>query len=490
MSPRIPTFAVVVALATLGATATAHAAERYAGKVVMFGNLHAHSAHTDDVGGTLRSDPKMQPPQAWKTAQDGGLDFLAITDHHKAVDSPGRSYLDAQEYERELYQAAVSYNAGAAGKFVAIPGIEWGNTKTGNHVNVFGAKILPPDSIVDAAYDQLFAWTRDNAEFIQFNHPHSWQGDSGRNKTVGNFGEALYETQAKFVDAVDASVECISIICSVRGGHITGRDRRSTEKVHRDMQWENYYRRYLNKGFHISPSANQDTHSTNFGVVTAARTAVWARDVSYDALMEGFRDNRVYATEDDELVVAWQVVYGGRIYWMGSAVPLQQDEVDVELRIKIWQAAGVDGDPTGEGPYTVAIVSDPDGRGGNEASVWDTYTIADGQEYRVDIPVVAGEYFYLQVTEQNGKDNLVGEGDDADGDGNRDDPNDQAWTAPVWFKRASATPPAPAPYVWSKGSNVYHDANCYVVPRIGIANRRSGDDPGNRRKHDCKPRTP
>lgn len=455
----------------------------------MFGNLHAHTAHSDDVRGALRDDAGMQPTQAWATAQAGGLDFLAITDHHTATDAPTpRYYLEQQEYERQLYQAAVSYNAGAAGKFVAIPGIEWGNTKTGNHVNVFGAKTLPPDTIANAAYDELFAWTKDNAQFVQFNHPESWKAQgSKRNKSVGNYGEALYDSTAKYVDAVDSSVECISIICSVYRGHITGPDRLSTQKVHREMQWEGHYKHYLNAGFHISPTANQDTHNTNFGVVTAARTAVWADEVSYDALMAAFRDNRVYATEDDELVVAWQVVHRNRVYWMGSAVPLAEDEVDVQLRVKVWQAAGVDGDPTDEGPYTVSIVSDPDGRGGNEASIWDTFTVATGQEYRARIPVVAGEYFYLHVAEQHGKDNLAGQGDDADGDGKRDDANDQAWTAPVWFLRSSSPPPSPAPYVWSKGSKVYHDANCYIVPRIGVANRRTGADPGDRRKHDCKP---
>jgi hypothetical protein len=45
------------------------------------------------------------------------------------------------------------------------------------------------------------------------------------------------------------------------------------------------------------------------------------------------------------------------------------------------------------------------------------------------------------VTEQNGKDNLVGDGFDEfnnitgahDSDGHRDDLNDSAWTTPIWF---------------------------------------------------------
>jgi hypothetical protein len=175
---------------------------------------------------------------------------------------------------------------------------------------------------------------------------------------------------------------------------------------------------------------------------------------------------------------------------MGSAVPVAEAEVDVELRVKVWQSKGSDGDPTDEGPYTVSIVSDPDGRGGNEASIWDTFTVQSNREYRATIPVVAGEYFYLTVTEQHGKDNLAGDGADEDDDGKRDDPNDSAWTAPVWFKRASGPRPTTGNYVWSSSSDLYHDPDCFVVQRIGVANRRTGAAPAGHAKHDCKPPRP
>lgn len=44
-----------------------------------------------------------------------------------------------------------------------------------------------------------------------------------------------------------------------------------------------------------------------------------------------------------------------------------------------------------------------------------------------------GRYLYLHVREQNGKDNAVGEGEDEESDGKRDDLNDTAVTSPVWF---------------------------------------------------------
>lgn len=456
------------------------------GKVVLFGNLHAHSKLSDDV---THTGPDMTPAAAFAYAQAHGIDFLAITDHHKAVDSPHRLWMTPTEYQNDLFQVAMDYNAQHAGQFIAIPGIEWGNTATGNHVNVLGARELPPDTIKDVNYNDLYDWAKTHGEFVQFNHPDSWK--TSDNTAVGNFGEALYPSQSAFVSAVDPVVEVISIICTVHGGHITGELRDSEAKTHRDMQWESHYKRYLNMGMHLAPGGDQDTHGPNFGTVTAARVAAWADSVSYDDLMKAFRADRVYATEDDELVVAFQVRYLGHTYWMGETVPIQGDEADVEVLVKVWQATGSDGDPVDEGPYTVEVLCDPDGIGGSEATVFRTApNLPSGATGIIPLQVVRNGYIYLHVTEQEGKDNPLGDGvdehDNATGadvsDGKRDDMNDSAWTAPVWFGAPTATT-----YVWSVNSNLYHDMNCWAASRIAAANRRTGPPPSGKAKHDCHP---
>ncbi len=106
-------------------------------------------------------------------------------------------------------------------------------------------------------------------------------------------------------------MKTVSVITTVHGGHLNCPLRHSEDKTHRKMPWHNYYKKFVNMGFHISPSASQDTHSENWGTVTAARTAVWGDSVSYDDLMAGSKANRVYASEDDELVGAFQVEYSG-----------------------------------------------------------------------------------------------------------------------------------------------------------------------------------
>lgn len=413
---------------------------KYYNMHIAFGNLHAHSSLSDDVH---YDDEEMSPIKAFEYAHSNGLDFLAITDHHKAEDSPRRLFLTQDEYKEKLYDVAMEYNRNNQNEFVAIPGIEWGNTATGNHLNVLGSQLLPSDAIKDADYDDLYAFALDQGAYIQFNHPRSWFWKSNRSREIGNFGQNLYEDKIDFCNQVDPVVKGISIICSVEGGHINGDHRHSEAKTHRDMQWEHMYRYYLNMGFHISPTANQDTHWKNWGTVTSARTAVWTKQKKYDSLINALKENRVYATEDDELAVVFQVEYEGKRRWMGEIVQLEDDSETVDIILKAWQVEGTDGDEQEEGPYTFIIKKDSDGIGGREATPWMTITDVGSAAFkRIPMEVKRGDYIYVEVTEENGQDHLIGQGPDENNnetgengaDGLRDDPNDSAWTSPIWFE--------------------------------------------------------
>jgi hypothetical protein len=169
-------------------------------------------------------------------------------------------------------------------------------------------------------------------------------------------------------------------------------------------------------------------------------------DGPYASLMDAIRKNRVYATEDDELAVAFQVNFAGKNYWMGETVPIPSERVDVEVTVFIAQAEGSDGDDVDEGKYTVTVFSDSDGIGRHEASVWSQIEdVPSGAPFKFPLEILADEYIYLRITEQGGKDNPVGDGVDevnnetgAHGaDGKRDDMNDSAWTTPIWFTQVA-----------------------------------------------------
>ena len=243
----------------------------FSGKLVLFGNLHAHSKLSDDVEG---AGDEMLPVHAFEYADENGLDFLAVTDHHKATDANHRLWMMPQEYKQKLYDVAMEYNQSHVGEFIAVPGIEWGTTATGNHVNVFGLDRLPPNTISNAEYEELYDWVATNAEFMQFNHPSSWFGSDNRDSTVGNYGINKFGSAEEFCNSVNRKLGTVSVISTVHGGHISGKFRNSKDKSHRELSLPNFkeYLKLLDIGVRAAPAANQDTHGANWGTVTAART--------------------------------------------------------------------------------------------------------------------------------------------------------------------------------------------------------------------------
>lgn len=99
--------------------AAAVSAERpkHDGKVVLFGNLHAHFKLSDDIRNV---GDEMMLIRAFEYAHSHGLDFLAITDHHKAIDSNHRILMTKTEYKQSLFDVEKDYNSGHAGKIIVI----------------------------------------------------------------------------------------------------------------------------------------------------------------------------------------------------------------------------------------------------------------------------------------------------------------------------------------------------------------------------------
>jgi len=104
------------------------------GKVVLFGNLHAHSNLSKDI---KPFDASLSPKKAFQYAKDHGLNFLAISDHHKAADSPHPLRLSANDFAKKLVEVAHDFNAANPG-FVAIPAIYFVVTEQNGKDNPLG----------------------------------------------------------------------------------------------------------------------------------------------------------------------------------------------------------------------------------------------------------------------------------------------------------------------------------------------------------------
>src|SRR5438552_18154226 len=80
-----------------------------------------------------------------------------------------------------------------------------------------------------------------------------------------------------------------------------------TDGLRAEEQMEADYLHYLNMGFRLAPTADQDNHYKTWGTVTDARTAIIADALNKPALLAAMRARHVYATEDKNLRLMFRV---------------------------------------------------------------------------------------------------------------------------------------------------------------------------------------
>ena len=152
-----------------------------------------------------------------------------------------------------------------------------------------------------------------------------------------------------------------------------------------------YYDLALDKGWHVAPTNNQNNHKGQWGDASEARTVVLAKDLTEEALYAAMKDRRVYATQDSDLAIYYEL--NGTV--MGSILP-KSEEAEITVFLS---------DPTDEAIGNVEVVTD----GG--AVLVSEYVETPSQV--LELSASSGHsYYYLRITQPDG---------------------DVAVTAPVWM---------------------------------------------------------
>jgi hypothetical protein len=457
-----------------------------AGPDVYFGNLHSHTSYSDGSG---------TPAEAYKYARDtSDLDFLAITEHnHLAAEgSEGKNptpkkpkkpkkkdprkdgILIAKDHSlyngtqpSSLISAAKKFNED--GRFVAIYGQEFSTISAGNHVNVFEiGEVIDETAVPKGEFRHLLDWleTRPDSQqlpaIIQFNHPEKQYRDRGIEYGADDFGSGSAST---WHERMSKHVRLIEVLNGPGTINKVGL---------RPHAAQSHYLYYLNAGFKIAPTGDQDNHWKNWGESTETRTGVIADSLTKPQILEALRNRHVYASEDRNLKVMFLV--NGRL--CGDVIPPPATNQQLDIKFSI-----VDEDEP-EADYEIEVFSD-NKPGEEESKVIETVTTkgnnsTDNWISIEDVPFTGEhQYLFFKITQSN-----------------EDEEKDHVWTAPVWFETsAPAPPPAVAPavsgeFVASKNSKLYHAVSCSVVPSIKEANKVSGAEAkkGRTQHEGCQPR--
>ena len=376
-SPSVCARLAIVAVAlTLLMAGTANAADYSP----YFGDLHVHTNYSDGTG-----TPEDAYSAAYAAALLGEADFFATTDHNHC--SYGDGWMTTANWADTL-AIADAYNH--PGVFVTLPGYElWLPWMTTGEMNIFNASEIfgqagnpagngynngHKHGMVDVL-PSLYDWLVASDAVGQWNHPDHYGGDTSATRDWFDFG---YYTPER-----DQAVNMI--------------------EIWNEITYEPAYIEALDAGWHVLPTANSDTHDSNWITGCDVRTVLLAEHLTRTDLLAAMRASRGYATEDKNLEIRYTL--GGKV--MGSTLtPKSSYTASIQIH-----------DPNGAGDAVqlVEIVSD-----GGEVVTSKAFDSANVSWTIRALPSDDERYFYVRVTTASdywGNEGIT------------------AWTAPVWTGR-------------------------------------------------------
>ena len=376
---------------------------------VFFGNLHSHTSY---------SDGSSEPEAAYTHAREvAGLDFLAITEHNHG--SAGTQNGKRIAFHHDRYKGPrmdglipVADNLTIDGEFVALYGQEGSSISKGNHYCAFDVpEVIDEDDVPNGEFDTLLEdFLPANLDsfgdqaLLQLNHP--WNSNCPNSREYGRDDFASFTQWRSILDARAQLIEVIN-----------GPSHSSGENLHPATVADFEFRRYLNLGFHLAPTANQDNHFETWGTITNARTGVIAESLTKANVMGALKERHCYASLDKNLRIVARV----EDELIGSIVAKPQNGSDVDVKITLHD------DDEDSGDYWVEVFADEIGgdSNGERADLVATYgplefssdPNAVNEWTLPDLEYEGWDYIYFKIQQ-----------------GPSGSEKEQAWLAPVWFE--------------------------------------------------------
>ena len=346
---------------------------------IYFGNIHSHTSFSDGTKDSLTSKVKT-PAQAYDYAKKTQhLDFLGISEHnHKQAGMKSKA-----NYALGTAQAK---NATQNGKFVALYGMEYGVIKNGGHVLIYGI-------------DKLIGWEAGNFDIFnpQFDYTALFTTIASTPNTFATLAhpdpEHFNGLKGKpYTLVADQAITGVAITTGQYNSKLTD------YSVKRPLAFYGYYTALLSKGYIIGPTMDHDNHNTTFGRHTASRTAVLAKSLTEFDIIDAYRANRFYATQDWNTIVDFTIngeTMGGYVK-QAAALEIKASVSDADANDTIKSIELIYGVPgSGIAPKKLTAST--------SASLTQQFQMETGEAY----------YFFLKITQND---------------------SDQIITSPIWAK--------------------------------------------------------
>ncbi|BCN32265.1 CehA/McbA family metallohydrolase [Anaeromicropila herbilytica] len=323
---------------------------------IYFGQIHSHTDYSDGAGTCEQAFD-----YAKNTAKQ--IDFLAVTDHSNSLDNADKASIADGSMSNEWVEGHNLAKKYTDSTFVGIYAYEmtWSNGL--GHMNTFDtpgfqSRTQSQYSTYSTALNNYYTTLKTQPQSIsQFNHPGT---------TFGDFSD---------FDHYDADIDKLISLIEVGNGE------GAIGSAGYFPSYE-YYTRALDKGWHVSPTNNQDNHKGYWGDANTARTVVLADSLTESNIYDALRNMRTYATEDNDLEI--QYTLNGEV--MGTILDSTPDTANIQVDVK---------DPTDKEVGKVEVIVN-----GGLSVASDNVTSNEGT---VNFKLPADySYYYIRVTEPDG----------------------------------------------------------------------------------------
>ncbi len=254
-----------------------------------YGQLHSHSTYSDGTG-------TCKEAYEYASTAPKKMDYFAVTDHSQRFDNHKKGKITDGSVSKEWQEGHKLAKKYTTNKFIALFGYEmtWNASLGNGHMNTFNTpgfesaaltKYYNSTTGLDEYYNKLKTVPQ---SLSQFNHPGTYWG---------HFKDFKY---------VSPEVDRLIQMIEMPGYH-------KTKDI---VTYCKYYQRALDKGWHVSPTNNQDNHGKDWGTLNDKRSVVWSKTLSEKAIYDAIRHNRTYSTEDLDFYLKY--TFNG--YLMGSKI--------------------------------------------------------------------------------------------------------------------------------------------------------------------------
>ncbi len=152
------------------------------------------------------------------------------------------------------------------------------------------------------------------------------------------------------------------------------------------------YDRCLSMGWHVGPTNNQDNHRGGWGSSNTCRDVILTDDFSEIGLYRALDQRRIYATEDQNLRIFYDLIANGVTYRLGDIASIEDSEQPASVTVRLDIT-----DPDREDKIAFVEVVGEGGRTLNRVEVNDPACCCELELPNTDA------YYYIRVTEQDGQ---------------------------------------------------------------------------------------